>query len=170
MAEPLVRGSLWTQDPGGGSAVPRGSVWCFIHMRKSSVHRRTSCEGLSPSSTPTQDAAGPAVPPHLPLPTERGLRGDPGGSRTRGPGISGPCGAPRRLPTGGGGRRLMTRGGRAAAAASRRGRAWPSWGPPLLCASAAWPPPSSPPSTRSRRATSASITGEAAAAVSPRAG
>lgn len=52
MAEPPLRGSPQPQDPGGGSAVLRGSVWCFVHMRKSSVHGRTSCEGVSLDTRP----------------------------------------------------------------------------------------------------------------------
>lgn len=98
MAEPLVRGSLWTQDPGGASAVLRGSVWCFIHTSKSSIHRRTSCEGLSPSSTPTQDAAGPAVPPHLPLLIKWGCVETPAGLEPAAPGSPGPAAPPGGSP------------------------------------------------------------------------
>lgn len=51
--------------------------------------------------------------------------------------------------------------GRAAAAAATERRAWPSWAPSRRFPSVSSPPPSSRPSTRSRRATSASTTGEA---------
>lgn len=52
MGEPPLRGSLWTQGPSGGSAVPWGAAWCFVHASKSSVHGRTSSEWVSPASRP----------------------------------------------------------------------------------------------------------------------